>query len=86
MSTEINKTSAEKILFRLKKINDDFVETLTLHERVTVVNMLGQLVGAQAAEEQAAAKAKQDAVMAQMQEKMEAAEREKRFGLAGTPN
>ena len=80
MSEETAKASAERILYRVQKINGELSE-LSMEEHGTVVQMLVQLGNYRMVENQRAISAQRDAATKQMEEKLAEQERQAKFGL-----
>ena len=80
MSEETAKASAEKILYRVQKINGELSE-LSMEEHGTVVQMLVQLGNYRMVENQRAINAQRDAATKQMEEKLAEQQRQAKFGL-----
>jgi len=80
VSEETAKASAEKILYRVQKINGELSE-LSMEEHGTVVQMLVQLGNYRMVENQRAINAQRDAATKQMEEKLAEQQRQAKFGL-----
>ena len=80
MSEETAKASAERILYRVQKINGELSE-LSMEEHGTVVQMLVQLGNYRMVENQRAINAQRDAATKQMEDKLAEQERQAKFGL-----
>ena len=80
MSEETAKASAERILYRVQKINGELSE-LSMEEHGTVVQMLVQLGNYRMVENQRAINAQRDAATKQMEEKLAEQQRQAKFGL-----
>jgi len=79
VSEETAKASAEKILYRVQKINGELSE-LSMEEHGTVVQMLVQLGNYRMVENQRAINAQRDAATKQMEEKLAEQQRQAKFG------
>jgi len=80
VSEETAKASAERILYRVQKINGELSE-LSMEEHGTVVQMLVQLGNYRMVENQRAINAQRDAATKQMEEKLAEQQRQAKFGL-----